>query len=122
MSGFLERLNNFKMNKGWMYLLYLDFVLPLLLFLLSYVLKASGTGQALARLFHAYNLYILNPIPHLKSLTGIFGLVLHMSAIVYALWKKDIKDTILCLVISTLAFLYIFFELNYKLLFMLNIA
>ncbi|MCX7709087.1 MAG: hypothetical protein N2484_04490 [Clostridia bacterium] len=116
----IDRLTSFKMEKGWMWLLYLDIILPLLLFIPAYFLSGSGLGASLARLFHSYTLYISSPIPDLASLTGILGMLIHIGAILYGLKKKDWNDVFLSLGISILAFLYIFFEINYRLSYMLK--
>lgn len=120
MKKTLGRIKDVKINKMWMWLLYIDFILPLCLFLLAYLLNKLGTGFALSRLFHSYNLYILSPIPNLQTLTGILGLIIHTGAVAYALLRRDLKDAALCLGISTIAFLYIFLEVNYQLSFMLK--
>lgn len=119
-KSILDRIRNFDMNKSWMWLLYLDLVLPLCLFLLAYVLNALGTGFFLSKLFHTYNLFVINPIPNFTSFTGILGLILHIGVIAYALWKKDWRDVLACVGITALVFLYFFFEVNYIFTYMLK--
>lgn len=116
----LSRLFNIKMDKGWMWLLYLDILLPSLLLILSLVAGAFGKGRTFSILFHSYNLYIINPIPNFTSFTGIPGLGIHLAAIAYAIKRKDHKDMVLCLIFLILAFIYIYFEINYKFSYMLD--
>lgn len=120
MNSMGERIKGFKMEKAWMWLLYLDFILPLLLFLAAYALRASTLGSIAARLFHSYNLYIINPIPNLANLTGILGFMIHIGAVGYALKRKDMKDVLPSTVLFVLLFLYMYFEVNYKLSYMLT--
>lgn len=102
-------MKGFKFDKCWKYLIYFDFILPLLLFVLAWLLKIPQ----LSKLFHSYLIYIINPIPHPGSLTGIIGLVMHIGVIGYLLFKKKYRDAALCSIIALLAAVFFFFELNY---------
>lgn len=62
----------FKLTKSWQYLIYLYLALPGLLFLLAWLTRNSG----LAEVFHGYNLYVINTVPDLPTLTGIVGIAL----------------------------------------------
>lgn len=122
MKRIINQFLSFKMEKSWMWLFYLDALLPLFLFVLAFSLGKTGLGPTLARLFHSYNLYVISPLPDLGSLTGILGVIIHAGAIIYALKKKDLKDAAVSLLISLLAFLYFYFELNYSLALILNFS
>ena len=120
MKKIIDRIVNFKMEKGWMWLFYLDIILPMCLFLLALLFNGSSMGISLARLFHAYNLYVLSPVPDIVSLTGIIGLAIHVGVVAYALKNRDLIDALICMVITAAAFLYIFLEVNYSLSFLLK--
>ncbi len=120
MKTVFKRLINIKMDKGWMWLLYLDILLPSVLFFLALAAGRLGKGGPFSALFHSYNLYIINPIPNFNSFTGIPGLGIHIGAVAYALKRKDRKDMVLCLAFLILAFIYNYFEINYMLSYMLD--
>jgi hypothetical protein len=119
-SGIPDMLKNVKMDKGWHWLLYLDVILPLLLFIFAYILSVFEAGHFMSRLFHAYNLYILSPVPVLKNLSGFIGLFIHTGAVVYAIRRKNLPDMLLCVGFAVLAVLYILLGVHYKLIFILN--
>ena len=71
-----DKAEKFEIKKSWQYLAYIAVVLPGILFLLAYLLRSSGTGVMLARMFHTYNLYVSSPVPNLAPFngTGVVGL------------------------------------------------
>jgi hypothetical protein len=104
-------------GRGWRWLVYLDLVLPAVLWLLAFLLHSVF----LARLFHTYGLYVMSPAPigsdgtlYFLSLSGVPGLLLHLYAVVRALLRRDRLDAVLCLGIAVLVFLFFFFGLNYE--------
>ncbi len=108
-----EKREFLKMNKGWHWLLYLDLILPLFLFLIAFIIPSSGIKESFSVLFHTYNIYIIKIIPNFGSLTGITGILIHLFAIVYAVIKKNYKDLIICVIFTIIIFFYFFFEVNY---------
>lgn len=112
----------FKMDKAWHWLLYIDFILPLILFIIVLLLPSSEIKQIFSKIFHNYNLFIINIVPNFISLTGILGILIHTAAIVYSIIKKDNKSLIICIIFSILIFLYFFFDINYLLIPMLEFA
>ena len=121
-NRFIDQVKNFKFDKVWMYLIYLDFILPLCMFVLAYSLNSFGTGYSIARLFHTYNLFFVSPIPNFESYTGVVGLAVHVGFIAYALFRKGLKDALICTGVSIVTFLYIYFEINYSLSYLLKFA
>ena len=61
----------------WQWLLYIDILLPALLFGLAYLTQSTG----LARIYHSYCLYIASPVPRFPSLTGVVGAVIALGRI-----------------------------------------
>lgn len=106
-------MNKLELKKSWQWLLYLYLVLPLLIFGAAFLLKNTSFGVSLARIFHSYNLYIINPIPDLASLTGIVGVVLPLVFILPTLRKKDYGDLLICLGLVAAVAVYFYFEWNY---------
>jgi hypothetical protein len=103
-------------RRGWPWLLYLDIALPLVLWLLAYLLGVP----LFSRLFHYLGLYVNSTAPIdvdgsalYLSLTGIPGLLLHLYAIVRGLLRRDRIDALLCFVMAILMFVYFFFGWNY---------
>ena len=71
-------IKNFKFDKGWKILIYFDIILPAILFVLAFL---SGF-PFLAKIFHSYEIFIVNPIPGFTSLEGIIGLAYHLGIII----------------------------------------
>jgi hypothetical protein len=67
----------------------------------------------LARLFHAYGLYVISPIPNPAKLIGIIGLLLHLAALGWAIRRKDPADLLLSAGITALACVYFAAGWNY---------
>lgn len=103
-------MKGFKMDKGWKYLLYFDLILPALLFLLAWLIQSPKMSM----LFHAYEIFLVNPIPDLKALTGIIGLLYHGGVLGYTLYKHNYKDFALCLSITLAVVVFFLFEINYR--------
>ena len=102
-------------GRGWLWLVYLDLVLPALLWVLANLLQS----RTLALLFHNYGLYIIStaPVDHtgalfFLTLTGVPGLLLHGYAVARGLIRRDRLDAALCLLLGLLVFLVFFFDLN----------
>lgn len=111
-------MKNLKFDKGWKFLIYFDIVLPAILFIIAFF---SGI-PFFAKLFHSYELFIVNPIPNLTSYIGIIGLIYHLMVIVYALIKRDLYDTILCIIITLATVAFFWFEINYIIIKPLNFS
>ena len=101
-----------KIDKGWKILVYFDFVLPAVLYLLALI---SGS-PVLAKLFHSYETFVISPVPDPGALTGIIGLVFHAGIIVYTILKKNIGDLMLCIIITALVVMFFLFGINYAIL------
>ncbi|MCX7773412.1 MAG: hypothetical protein N2376_09915 [Clostridia bacterium] len=106
------KFRSFKFDKGWKLLVYCDLLLPAALFLLAWLSKLPP----LSKLFHAYMIYVISPIPNIGALAGLIGIVLHFGCIGYALSKKDVKDLAACLVISLVIVLFFIFGINYAMI------
>lgn len=116
MRKLLDKIVKIKLDKGWQWLLYLDIILPGILFLLAYLMPLKEIAHLLARLFHSYNLFVINPIPDMANLMGIVGMLLHVGVLGYALKKKDLADMLLSLVITAMIVWVFYSELNYTLI------
>lgn len=92
-----QTLKSFQLTRGWQWLLYIDFILPVLIYLAALLPLASMRGQ-LARIFHNYMLYILFPWPDFKSITGIAAPLLHLYFLINGIRKKQKTDVILSIV------------------------
>lgn len=106
------KLKEFRFDKGWKILVYFDFILPAVLYLLAWIIKIPQ----LSMLFHSYETFIISPIPNFQALTGILGLLMHGGILGFALYKKNYKDLALCLFITLLIAAFFFFEINYVLI------
>ncbi len=103
-------------GRGWLWLVYLDVLLPALLWAAAYFLGSS----ALARLFHNYGLYVMSTAPvgadgtlFFLSLSGVTGLLLHVYAVFRGSVRRDRLDAALCLVFAVAMFVVFFLGLNY---------
>ena len=93
----IVKLKNLQLTRGWQWLLYIDFILPLLIYLSALLPIGAMRGQ-LARIFHSYMLYILFPWPDFKSITGIVAPLLHLYFLINGIRKKQRSDVILSFV------------------------
>jgi hypothetical protein len=118
MSG-NQKSEKLKMNRGWQWLLYIDVLLPLLLFLAALV-PIQSIQNSFSRLFHTYSLYVMNTIPDFKAFTGIVGLAAHLYLIGWAAYRKRWVDLAICVGFAVAVTLYFYFGLNYLLVGMLN--
>jgi len=112
--GSLSKLAGMKIEKGWQWLLYLDVLLPGLLYLLAFLMPA-GIAVNLARLFHSYSMYVSNPIPNVSALMGLVGLALHLGVLGQAAKRRDWKDFVLSLALTLAVVFYYYQGLNYDL-------
>ena len=103
------KIKEFKFDRGWKLLVYLDLVLPAILYLLALVTKVPQ----LSLLFHSYETFIIDPIPDFKALTGILGLLIHIGVIGYSIVKRNHRDMVLCIIIFLLVVAFFWFDLNY---------
>ncbi|NLM74835.1 MAG: hypothetical protein GX187_01930 [Clostridiaceae bacterium] len=105
-------LHDIKIDRGWKVLVYFDFILPAFLFLIAWI----TASPMLARLFHSYEIFVISPVPDFNAFTGIIGFVFHAGTIIYTITKRNIKDLILCIIITIAIFLFFYFEINYTIL------
>ena len=103
------KLKEFKFDRGWKLLLYFDLVLPAVLYFIAWATKLPQ----LSNIFHAYEIFLVNPIPNISALTGILGLVFHLGVIGYTMMKRNFKDLAFCIAITLLITLFFLFEINY---------
>lgn len=108
-----------KRDHPLVYLLYLDLLLPGLLYLMAWITQAGFP----ARLFHAYGLYLVSPafvtadgLWTAQNGIGIGGLVLHGVAIAWSLQLGRKWEALASAVLLALLFAFFFFGLNYKIL------
>jgi hypothetical protein len=111
-------MKKFEFDKGWKLLIYFDIILPALLFTAAFF---SGL-PFLAKIFHSYELFIVNPIPDFTSFVGIIGLLYHLGIIIYTLTKRDLKDIILSILLTIAILVFFWLELNYLVIRPLNFA
>lgn len=119
-----EKADRFEIRKSWQYLLYITVALPGVLFLLAFLLKGSGMGVMLGRMFHTYNLYVSSPLPNLSPFngTGVLGLALLAGLAVWAVRRKDWADLGVTLALGAVNAVYFGMEWNYLLLRFLNLS
>jgi len=119
-----EKADRFEIKKSWQYLLYIVAALPGLLYLLAWLLRNSGAGVTLARMFHTYNLYVSSPIPNLSPFngTGVLGLAILLALAVWAARRKDWPDLAVTLALGAANAVYFWMEWNYALLRFINIS
>ncbi len=118
----MEKLKNFELKKGWQWMLYLNLIFPALLFFGGVAFKNISLGVTMAKWFHSYGLYIINPIPNFSAFTGIAGFLYPLYFFYKAAAKKDWLDLVLCLVIWGATAVYFWQEWNYLLLRFLRLA
>jgi hypothetical protein len=90
-----KKLWNSRIEQGWQWLLYLDFLLPAVLFLLAWLPLSMRTF--FAQLYHQYTLFIIKPVPNFSSMTGIIGLLIHIGLIIRAIIRRKWLDLSVCL-------------------------
>lgn len=124
MEKLREKANRFEIQKSWQYLLYIVAVLPGALYLLAWLLRSSGMGIMLARMFHTYNLYVSSPIPNLSPFngTGVLGLVMLAALAVWAVRRKDWADLAITLALGAANAVYFWMEWNYIILRFINLT
>lgn len=114
----LKKLRDFKFDRGWKYLVYFDFLLPALFFLIALLTQSPF----MAKIFHSYEMFIVNPIPDIKTLTGIIGFAYHLGIIGYAIKKRDYIDLGVSAVLTLLITAMFIFAINYVIVRPLNFA
>lgn len=110
--------NNLKFDKGWKILIYFDSVLPAVLFVLAFFTSLPY----LSKIFHSYEIFIVNPIPDFKSFIGITGLIYHVGIMIYTIIKRDFADMLLCVIITLAISVYFWFGINYIIIRPLNFS
>lgn len=108
----LEKIKNFKFDKGWKLLAYFDYLLPALIFLLALLTQAPF----IARIFHSYEMFIVNPVPNIKTFTGIIGLAYHAGIIGYTIKKRNYIDMAITVIMTLFLAAIFLFEINYIIL------
>lgn len=108
----MEKIKSFKFDKGWKLLAYFDFLLPALIFLLAFLTQAPY----IARLFHSYEMFIVNPVPNIKTLTGIVGLAYHTGIIGYTIKKRNYIDIAITVMMTLFIAAFFLFGINYIIL------
>ena len=113
-----KREGKLELRKSWQYLLYIDLVLPGLLFLAAFVTRGSSFGISLGRVFHTYGLYVSSPVPNLDPFngTGVLGLLITLGLLLWAARRRDWKDLALTLALGGANALYFALGGNYALL------
>ncbi len=114
------RLFDKQLKKSWPWLLYLDLILPGVLYLLTWLLPGETIAVLFARLYHSYTMYVSNPVPQAATLMGIVGLIVHALALGNALKRKDRIDFLITLVITVIVAVYYYSGYNYQLIRSLN--
>ncbi len=108
----LKKITDLKFDKGWKYLVYFDFLLPALIYLIAWLTQAPFA----AKIFHSYEMFIVNPIPDIKTMTGIIGFVYHLGIIGYTIKKRNYADLAVSFVLTLLTAAMFIFEINYLIL------
>ncbi len=90
-----------RMDRGWKWLLYLDVVLPGVLYLLA-LPQWGGFSRLFAQFFHTWALFVMNPVPALPTLVGVPGLLLHLGMVGWCLWRRRWVDALVCLLFAGL--------------------
>jgi len=94
----MKKIRDFKFDKGWKLLIYFDYLLPALIYLIAFLTQAPFA----AKLFHSYEMFIVSPIPNFSALTGIIGLIYHIGIIGYTIKKRYIRDIAVSLLLTLL--------------------
>lgn len=111
-------MKKFRFDNGWKLLIYFDIILPAILFVAAFF---SGM-PSLAKIFHSYEIFIVNPIPNLTSFIGIIGLIYHLGILIYTVIKRDFIDMLICIIITLAIAAFFLFEINYLIIRPLNFA
>lgn len=113
----LKKIKDFNFDKGWKLLVYFDYVLPALIYLIAFLTQAPF----IAKLFHSYEMFIVDPVPSFRALTGIIGLIYHAGIIAFTVKKRNFKDTAVCVILTLITLAFFTFridgiEINYYIL------
>jgi hypothetical protein len=109
-------LKKFKFDKGWKLLIYFDIILPAILFFIALITDLSF----IARLFHSYEIFIVNPIINFSSYIGIIGFLYHIGIVIYTIIRRDYLDMLACIIIGLAIAAFFWFEINYLIIKPLN--
>ena len=82
----------FNMKKSWQWMVYIDLALPLIMFLFGWLMGDNDMGKFFSGLFHAYNLYIMNPFFDLANKMGIVGILIPLFLFGWAIKRRDFVD------------------------------
>lgn len=117
-SEVFKLLKRFKFDKGWKLLIYFDFFIPAILFVIAFLTSSPN----LAKLFHSYEIFIVNPIINITAYIGIIGFLYHLGIIIYTIIKRNYRDMLLCIIISMVITAFFWFEINYLIIKPLNFS
>lgn len=108
-----QKKNIFDMKKSWQWMVYIDLALPLIMFLFGWLMGDNDMGKFFSGLFHAYNLYIMNPFFDLANKMGIVGILIPLFLFGWAIKRRDFVDLAICVGIEALVVVYFWQEWNY---------
>jgi hypothetical protein len=97
---------------SWQWMLYLYVFVPAMLYGLAYF---SGAGF-LGRMYHTYNLYIINPVPNFENYTGLAGFFIAMYLLFRPLQRRKWLDFGLSAVLTALIVSFFQWDVHYWLL------
>ena len=80
------------LKKSWQWMAYIYFALPLIMFVLGWLMGDNDMGKFFSGLFHAYNLYIMNPLLDFSKKMGIVGILIPLLLFGWAIKRKDYID------------------------------
>ncbi len=111
-----EKKNIFELKKSWHWMVYIYVVLPVAMFVLGWLMGDNDMGKFFSGLFHAYNLYVMNPIFNLDKKMGIIGILVPLFLFGWAVKRKDFIDLAISAGIEALVVVYFWQEWNYLLI------
>ncbi|MCI5527352.1 MAG: hypothetical protein V8T62_09320 [Oscillospiraceae bacterium] len=103
----------FDLKKSWQWMAYIYFILPVIMFILGWLMGDNDMGKFFSGLFHAYNLYIMNPLLDFGKKMGIIGILIPLVLFGWAIKRKDYIDLAISVGIEALVVLYFWQEWNY---------
>ena len=103
----------FDLKKSWQWMAYIYFILPVIMFILGWLMGDNDMGKFFSGLFHAYNLYIMNPLLDFGKKMGIIGILIPLVLFGWAIKRKYYIDLAISVGIEALVVLYFWQEWNY---------
>lgn len=104
---------NFDLKKSWQWMVYIYFGLPLIMFILGWLMGDNDMGKFFSGLFHAYNLYIMNPLFNFTKKMGIIGILMPLFFFGWAIKRKDYVDLAISAGIEAAVVVYFCMGWNY---------